>query len=181
MLTWQKKQKRRLGGELPARGRDRRGRSRNFLQTGTMQTLSQNAKDALHHWRYEKAEEILPEGELSEPVVKTESTDTLLSVTADTAQTLYLRGFVGDSYENGVWSALDAETAAEEKTSLLAASVRLLSAKPVGFCCPADGQLPVRQRQCAESCRVQSVPLRAVHDSSGTRRLGEKQNSAVRA
>ena len=86
-----------------------------FLQTGTMQTLSQNAKDALHHWRYEKAEEVLPEGDLSEPVVKTESTDTILSVTADTAQTLYLRGFVGDSYENGVWSALDAETAAEEK------------------------------------------------------------------
>lgn len=85
------------------------------LQTGTMQALSQNAKDTLHHWRYEKAEELLPEGELSEPVTKTESTDTLLSVTADTAQTLYLRGFVGDSYENGVWSALDAEAAAEEK------------------------------------------------------------------
>lgn len=85
------------------------------LQTGTMQSLSQNAKDTLHHWRYEKAEELLPEGDLSQPVVKTESTDTILSVTADTAQTLYLRGFVGDSYENGVWSALDAETAAEEK------------------------------------------------------------------
>ena len=85
------------------------------LQTGTMQTLSQNAKDALHHWRYEKAEEVLPEGDLSEPVTKTESTDTILSVTADTAQTLYLRGFVGDSYENGVWSALDTEAAAEEK------------------------------------------------------------------
>ena len=85
------------------------------LQTGTMQTLSQNAKDSLHHWRYEKTEEVLPERNLSEPVTKTESTDTILSVTADTAQTLYLRGFVGDSYENGVWSALDAETAAEEK------------------------------------------------------------------
>ena len=31
------------------------------------------------------------------------------------AQTLYLRGFVGDTYENKVWSALDAQTAAEEK------------------------------------------------------------------
>lgn len=85
------------------------------LQTGTMQALSQNAKDTLHHWRYEKVEELLPEGGLSEPVTKTESTDTLLSVTADTAQTLYLRGFVGDTYENKVWSALDAQTAAEEK------------------------------------------------------------------
>lgn len=25
-----------------------------FLQTGAMQTLSQTAKDSLHHWRYEK-------------------------------------------------------------------------------------------------------------------------------
>lgn len=49
--------------------------------------------------------------------MKTESTDTILSVTADTAQTLYLRGFVGDTYENETWTALDAETAAEEKTS----------------------------------------------------------------
>ena len=110
-----------------------------FLQTGTMQTLSQNAKDALHHWRYEKAEEVLPEGDLSEPVVKTESTDTILSVTADTTQTLYLRGFVGDTYENETWTALDAETAAEEKElfywlhqsgfypqSQLAAAVRLM-------------------------------------------------------
>ena len=85
------------------------------LQTGTMQSLSENAKNALHHWRYEKAEEVLPEGDLSEPVVKTESTDTILSVTADTAQTLYLRGFVGDTYENETWTALDAQTAAEEK------------------------------------------------------------------
>lgn len=86
-----------------------------FLQTGTMQNLSQTAKDSLHHWRYEKTEEVLPEGNLSEPVTKTESTDTVLSVTADTAQTLYLRGFVGDTYENATWTALDAETAAEEK------------------------------------------------------------------
>ena len=85
------------------------------MQTDVMQSFSRNAKDSLHHWRYEKAEEALPEGDLSEPVTQTESTDTILSVTADTAQTLYLRGFVGDTYENGVWSALDAETAAEEK------------------------------------------------------------------
>ena len=85
------------------------------LQTGTMQNLSQTAKDSLHHWRYEKVEKVLPEGDLSEPVIKAESTDTILSVTADMAQTLYLRGFVGDTYENETWTALDTETAAEEK------------------------------------------------------------------
>ena len=115
MLTWQKSKNAVSAASFLLVGVIVAGVAAIFLQTGTMQSLSQSAKDTLHHWRYEKAKEVLPEGDLSEPVVKTESTDTLLSVTADTAQTLYLRGFVGDSYENGVWSALDAETAAEEK------------------------------------------------------------------
>ena len=84
------------------------------LQVGTMQRLSQNAKDALHHWRYEKTE-ILPEGDLSKPVPTTDGTEAILSVTSDKTDTLYLRGFVGDTYKNGTWSALDTETAAAEK------------------------------------------------------------------
>lgn len=115
MLTWQKSKNAVSAASFLLVGVIVAGVAAISLQTGTMQTLSQNAKSALHYWRYEKAGEVLPEGNLSEPVTKTESTDTILSVTADTAQTLYLRGFVGDSYENGVWSALDAETAAEEK------------------------------------------------------------------
>lgn len=115
MLTWQKNKNAVSAASFLIVGVIVAGVAAISLQTGTMQALSQNAKDTLHHWRYEKVEELLPEGDLSEPVVKTESTDTILSVTADTAQTLYLRGFVGDSYENGVWSALDAEAAAEEK------------------------------------------------------------------
>lgn len=115
MLTWQKNKNAVSAASFLLVGVIVAGVAAISLQTGTMQALSQNAKDALHHWRYEKAEEILPEGDLSEPVVKTESTDTILSVTADAAQTLYLRGFVGDTYENEAWTALDTETAAEEK------------------------------------------------------------------
>ena len=85
------------------------------LQTGTMQRLSQTAKDALHRWRYETSERVLPEGKLSEPVPSSDGTATILSVTSDKTDTLYLRGFVGDTYKNGTWSALDAETAAAEK------------------------------------------------------------------
>ena len=84
------------------------------LQAGTMQNLSQTAKDALHHWRYEKTE-ILPEGNLTRPVPSADGTEAILSVTSDKTDTLYLRGFVGDTYENGTWSALDAENAANEK------------------------------------------------------------------
>ena len=85
------------------------------LQAGTMQNLSQTAKDALHHWRYEKADELLPEGDLTKPVPSADGTEAILSVTSDKTDTLYLRGFVGDTYKNGTWSALDAETAAAEK------------------------------------------------------------------
>lgn len=85
------------------------------LRAGTMQTISQYAKNVIHHWRYEIAEEILPEGNLSATVVEPDRTDTILSVTADTTQTLYLRGFIGDIYENEIWTALDMETAAKGK------------------------------------------------------------------
>ena len=115
MLTWQRSKNTVSAASFLLVGVIVAGAAAIFLQTGTMQNLSQNAKDSLHHWRYEKAEELLPEGDLSEPVTKTESTDTILSVTADTAQTLYLRGFVGDTYENETWTALDTETAAEGK------------------------------------------------------------------
>ena len=115
MLTWQKNKNAVSAASFLLVGVIVAGVAAISLQIGTMQALSENAKNALHYWRYEKAGEVLPEGNLSEPVTKTESTDTILSVTADTAQTLYLRGFVGDTYENEAWTALDAETAAEEK------------------------------------------------------------------
>lgn len=115
MLTWQKNKNAVSAASFLLVGVIVAGVAAIFLQTGTMQALSENAKNALHYWRYEKAGEVLPEGNLSEPVTKTERTDTILSVTADTAQTLYLRGFVGDTYENETWAALDSQTAAEEK------------------------------------------------------------------
>lgn len=115
LLTWQKSKNAVSAASFLLVGVIVAGVAAISLQTGTMQALSENAKNALHYWRYEKAGEVLPEGNLSEPVTKTESTDTILSVTADTAQTLYLRGVVGDTYENETWTALDTEAAAEEK------------------------------------------------------------------
>ena len=85
------------------------------LPVGTMQHLSRTAKEALHRWRYEKADELLPEGDLTKPVPTTDGTETILSVTSDKSDTFYLRGFIGDAYENETWSALDMETAAAEK------------------------------------------------------------------
>ena len=85
------------------------------LQVGTMQRLSQAAKDTLHRWRYEKTVEVLPEGDPTKPIPTADGTEPILSVTSDKTDTLYLRGFIGDTYENSTWSALDPETAAAEK------------------------------------------------------------------
>lgn len=115
LLSWQKEKNAVSAASFVLVGAIVVGIAALALQTGTMETLSQSAKDSLHHWRYEASEELLPEGDLAAPVVKTESTDTILSVTSSENQTLYLRGFVGDSYENETWTALDAETAANEK------------------------------------------------------------------
>lgn len=115
LLSWQKEKNTVSAASFVLVGAIVVGIAALALPTGTMQSLSQNAKDSLHHWRFEASDELLPEGDLSEPVVKTESTDAILTVTSSENQTLYLRGFVGDSYENGTWSSLDAETAANEK------------------------------------------------------------------
>ena len=113
LLAWQKNTVSAINFLLP--GAVVLGIAALVLQAGTMQNLSQTAKDALHHWRYEKADELLPEGDLTKPVPAADGTEAILSVTSDKTDTLYLRGFVGDTYKNGTWSALDAETAAAEK------------------------------------------------------------------
>ena len=55
------------------------------------------------------AEEILPEGNLTQSVKTSDSPSAILSITSSENQTLYLRGFVGDSYENGTWTKPDGE------------------------------------------------------------------------
>ncbi len=84
-------------------------------RSALLQSALTQAQSLPHRWRYETAEDPLPEGQLSDSLPETSSETVLLSVTADRADTLYLRGFVGDTYENGTWSALDTETAAAEK------------------------------------------------------------------
>lgn len=115
LLAWQKEKNAVSAASFVLVGAVVLGIAALVLPTGTMQSLSQSAKDSLHHWRYEASEELLPEGDLTQPVKASDSTDAILTVTSSENQTLYLRGFVGDSYENETWTSLDAETAANEK------------------------------------------------------------------
>ena len=115
LLSWQKEKNAVSAASFVLAGAIVVGIAALALRSGAMENLSQGAKDDLHHWRYETAEELLPEGDLSEPVVKSERTDAILTVTSSESQTLYLRGFVGDVYESETWTALDTKTAANEK------------------------------------------------------------------
>lgn len=115
LLAWQKEKNAVSAASFVLVGAIVLGIAALTLPSGTMQSLSQSAKDSLHHLRYEASEELLPEGDLTERVKASDSTDAILTVTSSENQTLYLRGFVGDSYENGTWAALDKETAANEK------------------------------------------------------------------
>ena len=118
LLSWQKEKNAVSAASFVLVGAIVVGIAALALQSGTMENLSQTAKDSLHHWRFETAEELLPEGDLTQSVKTSDSTNAILNITADTAQTLYLRGFVGDSYENETWTSLDAKAAAEEKDLL---------------------------------------------------------------
>lgn len=115
LLSWQKEKNTVSAASFVLVGAIVVGIAALAMQNGTMQSLSQSAKDCLHHWRFEPAEELLPEGDLTQPVKASDSTDAILTVTSGESQTLYLRGSVGDSYENETWTSLDAKTAAEEK------------------------------------------------------------------
>ena len=66
MLTWQKNKNAVSAASFLLVGVIVAGVAAISLQTGTMQSLSENAKSALHYWRYEKAGEVLPEGNLSQ-------------------------------------------------------------------------------------------------------------------
>ena len=68
-----------------------------------------------HRTRYEIAAHPLPEGRLSQNIPNNSDEKVLLSVTSDHADTLYLRGFVGDVYENGDWKPLSTQFTANSK------------------------------------------------------------------
>lgn len=115
LLAWQKEKNAVSAASFVLVGAIVLGIAALALPTGTMEHLSQGAKDSLHHWRFEPAEELLPEGDLTQPVKTSDSPNAILTVTSSENQTLYLRGFVGDSYENETWTSLDAKAVAEEK------------------------------------------------------------------
>ncbi len=78
-----------------------------------MEALPAQTQAALHAARYESTA-LQPEGDPSRELTAADGR-TILTVTAETPETLYLRGFIGDRYDGARWTELPSADAAAEK------------------------------------------------------------------
>lgn len=81
--------------------------------SGYVPVRSDELDSAIHHWRYEQAQQPLPEGELANVGRFAPGSDTALEITMESWQGLYLRGFVGSRYTGSGWEEESGETLAE--------------------------------------------------------------------
>jgi len=75
------------------------------------EVVKATAADTVHRIRYETEYTALPEGRLAAYDNDSQTGYTALLVTMDQPEELYLRGFVGEIYENGVWKETNAPVA----------------------------------------------------------------------
>ncbi len=66
--------------------------------------LRSGIEQGVHNVRY--GEDLLPMGDLRQAGLLNKENDSLLNVRSEQEKTLYLRGFVGSSYSDGVWSVM---------------------------------------------------------------------------
>ena len=77
------------------------------LPKGELEAVSrfrENVKQSIREARYGK--DSLPEGDLREAAQLQKSDQTMLTVETEQQKNLYLRGFVGGIYENGIWKQM---------------------------------------------------------------------------
>lgn len=83
-------------------------------QSDFFANITGKSEEVLHRLRYEKKENALPEGDLSQDFTPASTSEPLLQVTMEQPEALYLRGFTGEVLENDRWSGFSRETLAEE-------------------------------------------------------------------
>lgn len=70
----------------------------------TVMDFREQVEEKVHEIRYGK--DILPEGDLYQAGKLHASTEVMLEVQGQQEKNLYLRGFVGGSYQNGQWEEM---------------------------------------------------------------------------
>ena len=84
---------------------------------GWMQKIGENSRKAIHTYRYETNNTVLPEGNFTD-YQKQSGTRPGLEVTMSNPEALYLRGFTGATLEGDTWSAVDSAVLAQNQALL---------------------------------------------------------------
>lgn len=84
----------------------------------TCETLSRSIHNRIHRNSYETEWNPLPEGDFTDYELRERDPQTMLTVTLEHPQALYLRGFVGCSFEENQWSPMDNEILAKNRDLL---------------------------------------------------------------
>ncbi len=79
--------------------------------------IRQQGKEQIHTWRY--GVDVLPEGDLGQAAMLHQSTGEMLQVWTEQQKMLYLRGFVGEVYQDGTWHELLAVSYGDDNTGML--------------------------------------------------------------
>ena len=83
----------------------------------SIQEFRENVQAKIHTMRY--GEDVLPEGDLREAKELKASEEEMLIVKSEQAKNLYLRGFVGSTYQNGRWEELSDSAYGGDNTGML--------------------------------------------------------------
>lgn len=84
---------------------------------GWTQKIGENSRKAIHTYRYETENTVLPEGDFTD-YRKPEGTRPGLEVTMSNPETLYLRGFTGAALDGDTWKTVDSAVLAQNQELL---------------------------------------------------------------
>lgn len=84
---------------------------------GWTQKIGENSRKAIHAYRYETENSVLPEGDFTD-YRKPEGTRPGLEVTMSNPEPLYLRGFTGAALEGDAWKTVDSAVLAQNQELL---------------------------------------------------------------
>ena len=82
-----------------------------------VQKIGENSREAIHAYRYETNNTVLPEGDFTD-YQKQNGTRPGLEVTMSNPEALYLRGFTGATLEGDTWSEVDSAVLAQNQELL---------------------------------------------------------------
>lgn len=85
---------------------------------GVCERVSGHFHESYHNRKYETEGKFLPEGDLTDFRIPEKTTKPLLTVTQETPQALYLRGFVGCTFEEDRWTPVENTVLADNRELL---------------------------------------------------------------